>query len=334
MIRSLVAPLPTETDEPSAEFNLRRNLTMESLEKALEAGDTVWIDLVDPEEKEIRWLEKVLNLHPSVVEDLFRDDRRPAMLVYPTYLFLSLFQPHIRLNQVEGREVHCLSGEKFLVTVRKSNATAVDEAYKRAAQSPDTWRGGASYFLYLTVQNVVDAYYPPLDRMSNHLNEMENEILANGSSVKGRKAVYSIKQQLIHLRQMIAPQREVLSNVIGEERLSSQAETRELFRHLYERLLRVYDVIDSQRDLSSNVLDLMESQQSRTLVEAVNRLTILSMIFLPLTFFTGFFQLNFTTTTDPFVLPFSGAQMLFVILILMLTSGGGMVWFLRRKGLL
>ena len=94
--------------------------------------------------------------------------------------------------------------------------------------------------------------------------------------------------------------------------MTQSGSTLDLFRHLYERLLRVYDIIDSQqRDLSSNVLDMMQNQESRKLIEAVNRLTIFSMIFLPLTFLSGLFELNFATTSEPFILPVSGA-LLFV----------------------
>ncbi len=116
------------------------------------------------------------------------------------------------------------------------------------------------------------------------------------------------------MRQMVAPQREVLSSAIGELRISGADETRDLFRHLYERLLRVYDVIDPQRDLSSNLLDFMQNQESRRLLEVVNRLTLYSMIFLPLTFLISLFDINFLDTAEPLILPLSGWAVLILIL--------------------
>ncbi len=328
MIRSLVASYDAETDS----YKVRRNLSTESLEAALDGDDLVWIDIVDQNEEEVRWLETQFQLNPVVVSDLLREDRRPALMVYQKYLFLSLFQPYIHLTNVTGREIHCLIGERFFVTVRQPDATAVDEAYDRVVQTPDAWRQGVAYFLYLTSQRVIDAYYPLLDRMSNQLNEMEERLMAGDVDKSARRPIYRIKQQLINLRQMVAPQREVLSNVIGEPRLAGNEDTRDLFRHLYERLLRVYDVIDSQRDLSSNVLDQMQNQEARKLVEAVNRLTILSMIFLPLTFFTGLFELNFATTVDPIVLPISGTFMFFLVITLMVASATTMIVMFRRRG--
>ncbi len=328
MIRSLVAAYDAEEDV----YKVRRNLTTESLEAALAGDEMVWIDVVDQNEEEVRWLETQFQLNPVVVNDLLREDRRPALMVYQKYLFLSLFQPHIHAMTVQGREIHCLIGERFFITVRQPDATAVDEAYDRVAQNPDAWRQGVAYFLYLTSQRVIDAYYPLLDRMSNQLNEMEERLMTGEVDKSARRPVYRIKQQLINLRQMVAPQREVLSNVIGEQRLVGNEDTRDLFRHLYERLLRVYDVIDSQRDLSSNVLDQMQNQEARKLVDAVNRLTILSMIFLPLTFFTGLFELNFATTVDPIVLPISGTFMFFLVVTLMVTSATSMIVMFRRRG--
>jgi magnesium transporter len=191
---------------------------------------------------------------------------------------------------------------------------------------------GVPYFLYLATQYVVDAYYPLLDRISNQLNGLEEDLLVGKANARTRRPVYDIKQQLINLRQMVAPQREVLSSVLGENRLAGDSDTRDLFRHLYERLLRVYDVIDAQRDLSSNVLDVLQSQESSRLVDAVNRLTIFSMIFLPLTFLTGLFDLNFAKTLDAVVLPVSGESMFVLVITAMIVSVVAMVVVFRRRG--
>jgi magnesium transporter len=183
------------------------------------------------------------------------------------------------------------------------------------------------------VQFVIDAYYPLLDRLSMQLNTLEEALMANGKPADtARKPLYIIKQQLISLRQMIGPQREVLSNAIGEERISEKAEIRDLLRHLYERLLRIYDVVDAQRDLSNNVLDMIESRDSNKLAATVNRLTLLSMIFLPLTFITSLFELNFATTSEPVILPISGRAMLWLVLGLMALSVGGMAYLFKKRG--
>ncbi len=328
MIRSLVAHI----DEETQEVTLQRNLDQEQLEVKYSEECRAWVDIVNPTTEEIEWLARVIQLSPNVRQDLLREDRRPSLMVYPNYLFLSLFQPQIKLNQVETKEIHCLMTDHWFVTVRQGDSTAVEDAYNRVAQNPDSWHSGIAYCLYLTSQFVIDSYYPLLDRVSTQLNASEEKLLNGGAKNDVRKSVYRIKQQLINLRQMVAPQREVFSNVIGEKRVAEDGDIRDLFRHLYERLLRVYDVIDSQRDLSSNVLDMMENQESRKLGEAVSRLTILSMIFLPLTFFTGLFQLNFATTTDQIILPISGNIMFVVVMAAMIISVGVMAVVFRRQG--
>ncbi|MCU0463827.1 MAG: magnesium transporter CorA family protein [Anaerolineae bacterium] len=332
MIRSLVAAF----DEEKQELVVRRNPTREKLAQAIADGAKAWIDIVDSTTDEVNWLADIFKLGPAVVEDLLRADRRPTLMVYASYLFLSLFEPQIKGGVVQGQEIHCVITDSCFITVRPSGAETVESAYERVAHNPDAWNAGVSYFLYLTAQQVIDAYYPLLDRISNQLNGLEEKLLDSPANAKVndamRKPVYRVKQQLINLRQMVAPQREVISNVIGEKRLGEDGSTRDLFRHLYERLLRVYDVIDSQRDLSSNVLDMMQNQQSRRMVEAVNRLTIFSMIFLPLTFLSGLLELNFATTTDAIVLPISGGMMLFFVLSAMVLSSGMMVLMFRRRG--
>lgn len=328
MIRSLVAHI----NEDSEEVPIRRNLERGALEEEIQNDCLAWLDIVDPSAEEIDWLAQQFELNPAIVNDLQREDRRPSLLVYPDYLFLSLFQPQMQASRVEGREIHCIVTNNVYITVRPSDASAVDDAYDRVANNPTAWHSGIAYFLYLTSQHVIDSYYPLLDRMTNYLNGLEEKMLNGGVEKQTRRTIYRLKQQLINLRQMAAPQREVFSSVIGEKRVAENSDTRDLFRHLYERLLRVYDVIDSQRDLSSNVLDMMQNQESRHLVEAVNRLTVLSMIFLPLTFFTGFFDLNFATTNDPMVLPISGGLLFSILIASMIISATMMTLVFRKRG--
>ncbi|HEX2622506.1 MAG TPA: magnesium transporter CorA family protein [Phototrophicaceae bacterium] len=339
MIRSLVItsnPKPSDDEAaetiPGDEISLRRNLTQENLEKCFAEGSTIWIDIVTPEAREIRWIEGLLQLSSTVVEDLLREDRRPTLLVYPGYLFLSLFQPYAQSNGMVGKEIHCIIGGHFYITVRQADASALEEAYDRVAQNPASWRRGVAYFLYLTAQHVIDTYYPLLDRISNQLNDLEEKLLNDSDDKQAQKSVYRIKQHLIGLRQMIAPQREVLSNLIGEERVSSDDNIRDLFRHLYERLLGIYDVIDSQRDLTGNVLEIIANQQSRKMGETVNRLTVFSMVFLPFTFFVGLIGLNFVTIETPVVLQVNGLVMLTVITLLMVASVAGMFLIFHRRG--
>jgi magnesium transporter len=329
MLRSLVSTPQNNGD--STDFVLRRNLTQQSLEQALCDGDLLWIDVVDPADEEIRWLEETFHLHPAVVADLRRVDYRPTILIYPEYMFLSLFQAHLKGADVTSDEIHCIIGERFYITVRSGESSALDGAYDRAAQNADYWRRGVVYFLYLSIQFVVDSYYPLLDRLSNQLNRIEESVILN-KNTNVQQSVFRIKQQLINLRQMVAPQREALSNVIGEERLARSPELRDLFRHLYERLLRIYDVIDSQRDLSSNVLDLIESQESSRLANAVSRLTVLSMIFLPLTFLVGLFGLNFVTTQPELVIGAPGIVVFFFIILVTAASGAAIAVYFRKRG--
>src|SRR5688572_28866654 len=131
MLRSLIAPAGLEAGE---DFLLSRNLTREGLEQAHANGECIWMDFVDPTKEEIKWLEGLLNLHPTVVDDLLRYDRRPTLLAYPEYLFLSLFQPQLRVDKVETIEVHCLLASHLFVTVRDTGTTSVDSAYDLAAQ--------------------------------------------------------------------------------------------------------------------------------------------------------------------------------------------------------
>lgn len=333
MIRSLVItpnpqPLTAQAGEDATDHTstLRRNHSQDSLDAFFAEGCIMWIDVISPEDKEIHWLEGLLQLSPTVVSDLLREDRRPTLLVYPGYLFLSLFQPHSQSNAIVGKEIHCIVGKHFYVTVRQADASALEEAYNRVVQNPDSWDRGVAYFLYLTAQHTIDTYYPLLDRTSNQLHELEERFLSDSDDKQAQKSVYRIKQHLIRLRQMIAPQREVLSNLMGEQLVSNNSDIRDLFRHLYERLLGIYDMIDSQRDLTSNVLEIISNQHARKIGEAVNRLTIISVVFLPFALFVGMFDAGFFSVSEAVNLPLNGLGLTSVIVLMMIVS----VMIMRR----
>lgn len=336
MIRSLIAHAGLEPDATSVK--LRRNVKQESLAEAFAQKEMLWLDISDTSIDELKWLENLLNLHPEVVDNLSKHNSRPALMIYPHYLFVTLFEPHLTTvdhrHGIHADEIHCLIGDHFFITVRMGNSGEVNEAYNRMAQqNADAWRNGVSYLLYLTMQYVVDAYYPIIDRISLRLSELEEQVLSDAFRRQDvQRQVYRIKQQLISLRRMVAPQREVLSSAFGTSRLTQSEEERDLFRHLYERLLRVYDVIDSQRDLSSNILDLIQNYEASRLSVAVSRLTIISMIFLPLTLVAALLELNFVTPESPTIVPISGAVALVLLVAAMVLAAIGLAWFFRRRG--
>jgi magnesium transporter len=316
MIRSLVItlnsqPLTDETGKDAAGHTstLQRNQSQDRLEAFFAEGSIMWIDVISPEDEEIHWL-----------EDLLREDRRPTLLVYPGYLFLSLFQPLSQGNAILGKEIHCIVGKHFYVTVRQTDASALQESYNRVVQNPASWDRGVAYFLYLTAQHTIDAYYPLLDRIGNQLHELEEQFLSDSDDKQAQESVYRIKNHLIRLRQMIAPQREVLSNLMGEQLVSSNRDVRDLFRHLYERLLGIYDVIDSQRDLSGNVLEIISNHHARKIGEAVNRLTVISMVFLPFALFVGMFDAGFFNVSEAVNLPVDGLGITIVIILMIIAS--------------
>jgi magnesium transporter len=332
MIRSIIADGGLSPDDSSVK--IRRNLGESSLTEAHLDGKPLWLDIVEPSQKELDWLESLLELHPTVIKDIGRRDHRPTLLVYPNYLFITLFEPQISQRQITAQEIHCIIGDNFFVTVRSGRDDEVNEAYNRVAQqNADAWRRGMSYILYLTTQYVIDAYYPILDQLSLSLDKLEEKVLLDEEPPPNiRQSIYQIKQQLIKLRQMVAPQREVLSSAIGAERLAGTDEHRDLFRHLYERLLRVYDVVDAQRDLSSNILDLVESHESTALTNAVSRLTIISMIFFPLTFVAAILELNLIVPQTQTTVPISGGMALLSLIASMVIVALSMAFFFRQRG--
>ena len=152
---------------------------------------------------------------------------------------------------------------------------------------------GLDYLFHHIADKIVDNYFPLLELVDDQIEALEDEIVVNPSR-KVLNTIFSFKQGLVELRKISSPQREVFNALTTRDLPAINAITIPYFRDLYDHMVRIYEIIDSYRDLMSNALDAYLSTVSNNLNEVMKRLTIFATIFMPITFLTGFFGMNFS----------------------------------------
>ena len=290
-------------------------------------GVTRWIDLQKQDDVQLNLLAERFRFHPLTIEDCSHFDQRPKLEEYGNYLFLVTHG--FRLTEsnaepLETLELHTFLGKNYLVTVHVEPIPALDSVWNRLAGDSALVRRGTDFVSYLIADAVVDSFFPLLDEIAVQVEDVENQVLSGAHQVELAE-IFRLKRLLVQLRKVLSPQRDVFGLLAkrGESQINLQ--TSVYFRDVYDHVLRIHEWIEGTRDLLGNALDAYLWSASQRTNEIMKRLTLLSAIFMPLTFITGFWGQNFTG------LPFGSNWLLAGMLISCVLVPVGMIYFFLRS---
>jgi magnesium transporter len=189
------------------------------------------------------------------------------------------------------REVHLFVSGQYLVTIHRDPLPALD---KQREQLDGRLLHSEQFLLYRVLDALVDSFFPLLADMDDEIDELEAAVLASPSDDQLQR-LFSLKRQLVAMRKVITPQRDLFASSVDRvsELEGFELDERDYFRDIYDHLIRISDLIDSYRDLLSGATDLYLSTVSNRQNDVMKQLTVIATIFLPLSFITGFFGQNF-----------------------------------------
>ncbi len=280
----------------------------------------VWLDVSAPTEDDLAWLETNYKFHPLTIEDCRHFNQRTKVEAYDGYLFLSLTTALRRDDEIVPQEMEAFLGKDYLITVHREPLAAMDAARTRLAADAH-----ADFLLYLIADHMIDSYFPLLDEMEDEIDTLEDEILENATQETLHR-IFRLKQQLVFLRKLAAPMREVMNALAGTRYGLIDEHTALYFRDLYDHLVRIYDLVETSRDLLGNALDAYLSSVSNRLNEVMKRLTLFATIFMPISFLVGFAGINFQQM--PFDKPTAFAILLALLVLVPVSM---LIWFARSK---
>lgn len=294
------------------------------------AGVTRWIDLSAHDQSELELLAERFGFHPLTLEDCAHFDQRAKLEEYGDYLFIvmhGLYCPGTDPRELEPLELHAFLGKGYLITVHEKPIAALDAAWRRALGDAGLGRRGADFLYYLVIDAVVDTNFAHLDRLADALDEIEDAVLERPDR-DDLAHIFALKRTLVTMRKTLSPQRDVLAILAKRGNAQISDRTSLYFRDVYDHLVRIYESIDAARDLLGNALDVYLSMVGQRTNEIMKSLTLLSAIFLPLTFVTGFFGQNFAH------MPFDSDPLMWTMVAACAALPASMlVWFKSRKWL-
>jgi magnesium transporter len=286
----------------------------------------LWVDIQWESPQEVQWLEQTFRFHPLTIEDCTHRNQRPKVDDYDDYFFVVLHSSilHHPEKEVDTQETHFFVASNYLVTVRNDKTPQLDFVYQRYKHETALWTRGIDFLFYRISDALMDSYFPILDKIEDHIDQLEDHILA-GPNEDTLKQLFVLKRDLTLLRKTVSPLRDAF-NILGRGDVSPVSEkTAIYFRDIHNHLTRATELINSYRDMVGGALDIYLTTISNRMNGIMKRLAAVATIFLPLSFLAGFFGMNFQ------VIPYGNPVLFTLSILLFIGLPVIMAWWFYRK---
>jgi magnesium transporter len=290
--------------------------------------DGFWLDIEAPDDEDYRLLEENFKFHHLTIEDIRHQNQRPKVDEYNGYNFAVIFQADWRGDEVLLLEHHLYVGPHYLITVHVEASPVLDDLKARIAKSPELTKGQPAYLTYMVIDALVDATFPVLERLDEAVDLLEDDITDKANPASPQK-IYHLKHAVTDLRRFLGAQREVFQRLITHGIHLQQQDMTLYYRDVYDHIVRQYETADSLRDLLTSSMDVYLSTVSNRLNLTMKTLTAIASLFLPLTFLTGLYGMNFAYLTGVLETPYYAFA---VGVGTMLVATGIQLYLFRRRG--
>jgi magnesium transporter len=264
-------------------------------------GSLLWIDMAEPTEQVIAVLCNELHMERLEAEDLLHPDQRPKLERYGDHFLLVAHDCSLEDDRFISREIDVVFGDGWVLTVRKPSPDGdppVDfQEVARRFQRQRAEDGGTDegFFIYVLLDVVVDRYFNLNDRVDERLEELEDLVFSSNSrDMEVQRDLYRLRQTLVGFRRLAAPLREVVAALERREVDFFTAAAVSHLRDVYDHVLRVSELNESQRDLMNGALEAHLAVVSNRMNEVMKAASSWGAILIVSTLIAGIYGMNFT----------------------------------------
>lgn len=293
----------------------------------------LWMDLADePAEHCDSLLRELFGFHPLAVDDALNESHAPKIDDWGNYLYVVLHDVRYdpgRNPSMELPELDIFVGQPYLVTYHTETIEAVERVWQTCQRDDRLLKHGSDHLLYRIADELAVDYTRVVDTMEEEMDKIEDRIFSNPTP-DILERIFDLKRPVLHLRRTIGQQREVLNKLARDDYAVIDPKDQIYFRDVYDHLIRLYDIVEGMRDLVGGALDTYLSVVNNRMNDIMKTLTIITTLFMPLSFLTGFFGMNFFGPV--IALPFWTGRFMFMLLMLSMVSLPFlMFWWMRRR---
>lgn len=274
----------------------------------------------------IRRIGKHFGFHPLLLEDIMNTEQRPKMEDFGDHIFLILKRLKYRAGEMKVEQVSLIIGHNFVITFQEEEEDIFSNIRDRLRKGKGKARGlGSDYLAYYLIDSIVDNYFLVLEKIGEKVEELEAELIEEPSTNTTQK-INELKRQLLNLRKMVWPIREVVYSLERSESPLVKKTTLIYLRDVYDHTIQIIDNIEVFREMTSGMVDVYLSTMSNRMNEIMKVLTMIGTIFIPLTFITSLYGMNFE-----FMPELHWKYGYFLVITLMVGITVGMIFYFRKK---
>lgn len=293
----------------------------------------VWVDFSGEVHATIEpVLRETFGFHPLAVDDALDATHVPKLDDWGEYLYIVLSGiTYVKSSSdIEIQELDVFLGKNFLVTLHDLPITTVNRVWQSAQRDERHHKMGADHLLYKLSDEMVADFMQAVEAMDEEIDWAEDLVFEKPTQSIVQR-IFALKRASLHLRRSLSPLREVFNKLARDEYPVVDIKDRIYFRDVYDHLVRLHDISESLRDLVGGVLDTYLSVVSNRMNEVMKTLTIITTLFMPLSFVAGFFGMNFFVPDPPNTAWVSDPVFRFTLLGLLIIPMGMYGW-MRRRG--
>ena len=300
-----------------------------------EPNGVLWVDFEDtPPQEDEPILIHTFGFHPLAVDDALQESHVPKVDDWDDYLYLVLHA--IAFDRDDGGKLETIEldvflGKNYIVTHHDLPIPAVQHIWDACQRDERYPSRGTDHILYRIVDDMVAAYMPVVEEVDEAIETLEDQIF-DRPSPENLSELMKLKRALLQLRRIIAPQREVLNKLARDDYAVIDAKDRIFFRDIYDHLVRLHDINESMRDLVGGAMDTYLSVINNRMNDIMKTLTVITTLFMPLSFLTGFFGMNFFTPVAAPLQSWTTLAAFGLTLAVMIGTPVGMIFWLRKRG--
>lgn len=283
-----------EYDETN--FSVKEIKSIEECFPICETDRTKWIHVTGLHQIDV--IEKIggqLKLHPLVLEDIVNTEQRPKIEVYDDYIFITLKM--LTYDEVDDEidleQLSIILGKNYVVSFEEKPANALDILMKRIEKPSRRLRlAHADYLAYSMIDVVVDTYFTLLEKISERIDELEDAVIKDPSS-STLQDIYELKRELLFLHKSVWPLREIINGIVRMDTPLIEQSTNFYLEDVNDHIRQIMDTVDIYRDMVTSMLETYLSAVNIKLNDVMKVLTIFASIFIPLTFISSVYGMNF-----------------------------------------
>ncbi|MFB2770309.1 magnesium/cobalt transporter CorA [Pelatocladus sp. BLCC-F211] len=314
---TLPGTIIVDADAPPSKIVLIDYNSIEAISKEIEIPEecasyldtksVTWVDVRGLGSEDIlQRLGQVFELHPLVLEDVVNVPERPKVEDYEDQLVIiaRMVIPKKKSHGFHSEQVSFVLGKHYLLTVQEEpKRDCFEPVRSRIFKNKGIiCKSGPDYLTYALLDAIIDGFFPVLEKYGERIEDLEDEVIAQPTPKTLRK-IYKVKRELLQLRRAIWPQRNALHRLIQDDSEMISHEVRMYLRDCYDHAVQVIDMVETYRELASGLMDVYLSAVSNRMNEIMKLLTVISVIFIPLTFIAGVYGMNFNTEKSPYNMP-------------------------------